>query len=119
MDKRGRREGRLEEEGRSVTIFSKVFSSHSAEKYRRRTLLFFERVRVSKTFLIERGVSQFWMENLLSHSTEKIRTGTLLCFTKCLLQKINSIRGEREGMARFSFKSFLSQTAKNFLEGTF
>ena len=60
------------------------FLSHSAEKFRRGTLLCFTKIPVSKKFMDKKGgrrkvVSQFSVENFLSHSAENFRRGTLLC----------------------------------------
>ena len=63
-----------------VTIFCRNFLSHSAEKFRRGTLLccVSEIFRQRKSLWIRRGgVSRFSVENFLSHSAEKIRRGTL------------------------------------------
>ena len=55
--------------------------SHSADKIRRRILLCFERILVSKSFKRRRG------KFFLSHRTEKLRQRTILCFRKILVGK--------------------------------
>ena len=46
-----------------------------------------------------KGISRFFIENLLSHSTEKFRRGTLLCFTN------------------FGYRKMLGKNRKNFWQG--
>ena len=47
--------------------------SHSAENFRKGILLFLRKLLVSKSFMDERGVSRFSVENFWSHSAEKVR----------------------------------------------
>ena len=58
------------------------FLSHKTKTLRKRTLLCFRKVLVSKNFLDKGGggVSRFSVENLLSHSAEKHPRGTPQCF---------------------------------------
>ena len=63
-----------------VSRFSvEKFSSHSAKKFRRGTLLCFWKIQGSKNFKPKRGISRFSVENLLSHSAENFGRGTFLC----------------------------------------
>ena len=71
-----KREG---EGGRSVTLICQIFLSHSTEKLRRGTFLFYTNFLVSKYFMDKRwgvkegGVSRYSFKNFLSQSTEKLR----------------------------------------------
>ena len=69
--------------------------SHSADKIRRRTLLCFERILVSKIFKQSRGeASRFCREFFYLTGAKKLRQGTILCFRKFLVGKnILCIRG--------------------------
>ena len=52
------------------------------------------KLRVSKNFMLKRGISPFSIENVLSHTTKKLHRGALLCFTKFLVSKnIMDMRG--------------------------
>ena len=79
MDKRG-----------EVSRFCfEIFLSHSAEKFRRGTLLccVSENLRWRKSLWIRGGwgeVSRFSFENFLSDGAEKFRRGTFLC---CVSEK--------------------------------
>ena len=55
--------------------------SHSAENFRKGILLFLRKFLVSKSFMDEKGVSRFFVENFWPHSAEKFRSGTLQCVT--------------------------------------
>ena len=69
--------------------------SHSADKIRRRTLLCFERILVSKSFKQRRGeASRFCRNFFYLTGPKKLRQGTILCFRKFLVEKnILWIRG--------------------------
>ena len=69
--------------------------SHSADKIRRRTLLCFERILVSKIFKQRRGeASRFCRNFFYLTGPKKLRQGTILCFRKFLVRKnISWIRG--------------------------
>ena len=69
--------------------------SHSADKIRRRTLLCFERILVSKSFKQRRGeASRFCRKFFYLTGPKKLRQGTILCFRKFLVGKnILWIRG--------------------------
>ena len=54
---------------------SKVFMSHSAEKFRKGILLFLRKFLISKSFMDEKGVSQFSVENFLSQCRKTASTG--------------------------------------------
>ena len=56
--------------------------SHSAEKIRRRTLLCFGRILVSKSFKQRRGKLHGFFEIFLSHRTEKTSPGNYSVFQK-------------------------------------
>ena len=74
---------------KGISLFSvEIFLSHSAEKNRRRILICFEKILVSKIFIHRRveGIkvlSKFF----LSHRTEKLHKGSLLCFRNFLVRK--------------------------------
>ena len=69
--------------------------SHSADKIRRRTLLCFERILVSKIFKQRREeASRFCRKFFYLTGPKKLRQGTILCFRKFLVGKsISWIRG--------------------------
>ena len=57
--------------------------SHSADKIRRRTLLCFERILVSKIFKQRRGeASRFCRKFFYLTGPKKLRQGSILCFRK-------------------------------------
>ena len=93
--------------GISLNSFEKSLS-HSAHKIRRRTLLCFERIRVSKIFKQRRGeASQFCRNFFYLTGPKKLHQGTILCFRRFLVGKnILWIRGERGGYHDFPSKSF-------------
>ena len=106
----------------------KIFLSHSTEKLRRGTFLFYTKFLVSKYFMDTRwgvkegGVSRNSFENFFSQSTEKLRKGTFLFFTNILLSKNFMAKrwGVKEGgVSRYSFKHFLSQSTEKLRRGTF
>ena len=59
-----------------------------------------------ETFLLEKVMPRFSMENLFHQSTEKLRREILLCSTKILVSKkiMEKSEGGREGLSRFSVK---------------
>ena len=67
-------------------------------------------------YFMQKGVSQFSVENLLSHSTETFRRGTLLCFRKFLVSKI--VKDKRGLVSRFSVEIGLSHTTETFRRRT-
>ena len=71
------------------------FLSHSADKLRRRTLLCFERILVSKFFKQKRGeASRFCRKIFYLRGPKKLRQGIILSFRKFLVRKkILWIRG--------------------------
>ena len=94
---------------RRVSRFSvEKLSSHSAEKFRRGTLLCFRKFRVSKNFMPKRGISRFSIQPFLSHGAEKVRTGTLQCVTNFGYRKILCFRESRLCVEIF----FVSQCRK-------
>ena len=58
------------------------FLTRSADKIRRRTLLCFERILVSKIFRQRRGEASRFCRNFLSHRTEKTSPGNHFVFQK-------------------------------------
>ena len=84
--------------------------SHSTEKIRRRILLYFERILVSKSFKQRRGeASRFCRNFFYLLGPKKLRQGTILCFRKFLVGKnILWIRGVGGGASRFSVEVFVS-----------
>ena len=104
-----------------VSLFSlEKFLSHSAEKFRRGTLLCFRKFLLSKSFIDKGGVGgsvTFLHRKLLSLSTEELRRGTLLGFTKFLVSKkfIDNSGWGGEGVSRFSVKSLFITVPKIFV----
>ena len=95
----------------------KIFSSHSSEKLRRRTILCFKKFWYRKFSCIGGGHHGF-VEHFLSHRTEKLRKASLLCFKKFWYRKFSCI-GEGEGGITVLSKKVLSQDRKEKLgEGT-
>ena len=106
MDLRGGRLGWEYNDG-----LSRVFS-HSAEKIRRGSSLFFRFSLVSKNVRDKkRGGYHELPSKLLSHSTKSFRRGILLCFRKFRLSK-NFMTGK--GIPRLSNESFWSHSAELF-----
>ena len=58
-----------------VSLFCRIFQSHSAEKFRGGTLLCFGNLEVSKNFMHISGVLRFFIKKFQSHSTELFRRG--------------------------------------------
>ena len=94
------------------------FLSHSAEIFRRESLLCFRSFRASEHFMRKRGLSRFPKKNLLSHSTEKNHRANLLCLTIFLVSKKfmdKNGRGTEGGsITIFGQKIFVSQ-CQNFV----
>ena len=90
--------------------------SHSADKIRRRTLLCFERILVSKSFKQRRGeASRFCQKIFYLKGPKKLRQGTALCFRKFLVGKnILWIRGGGGGITIFR-RSFCLTVPKYFI----
>ena len=71
----------------------KIFLSHSTDKLRRGTFLFYTKFLVLKYFLDTRwgvkegGVSRYSFESFFSQSTENLRRGTFMFFTNSLVSK--------------------------------
>ena len=88
--------------------------SHSADKIRRRTLLCFERILVSKIFKQRRGKLHGFVENFYLTGPKKLRQGTILCFRKFLVGKnILWIRGG--GVIAIFRRSFCLTVPKYFI----
>ena len=93
--------------------------SPSADKIRRRTLLCFERIPVSKIFKQRRGeASRFCRNFFYLTGPKKLRQGTILCFRKFLVGK-NILWIRRRGGGGvyhvFSSKIFGPTVPKNFV----
>ena len=90
------------------------FLSPSAEKIRRRTLLGFERILVSKSFKQRKGeASRFCRKFFYLTVPKKLRQGTILCSRKFLVGKnILWIRRGGGGITIFRRKVLLSQCRK-------
>ena len=88
--------------------------SHSADKIRRRTLLCFKRILVSKIFKQRRGeASRFCRKFFYLTGPKKLRQGTILCFRKFLVEK--NILWIRGGGGYHDFPSkFLSHCTEIF-----
>ena len=91
--------------------------SHSADKIRRRTLLCFDRIQVSKSFKQRRGKLHGFVE-ICFYLTgpKKLRQGTILCFRKFLVGK--NILWIRGGVSRFSVEVFVSLYRNISLQNT-
>ena len=98
-------------DNRGITILSKFFLSHSAEKIREGTLLCFRKFLVRKKIMDKTGDHDFSSKNL-SQSAEKFREGTLSCFRKFLVWKKLWIR---EGDPLFSLESFCLRVPKKIV----
>ena len=61
------------------------------------------------------GISQFFIEKMLSHSTENLHRGNPLCFTKFLEWK--KFMDKRGGASRFSVQIVLSLSTGSFCRG--
>ena len=101
---------------RGITVLSKLFVSQDRnEKLCKGTRLCFRKFRVSKNFMLKRGISRFSIENLLSHSAEKFRRGTLQCVTFGYRKFLCF----RELCHDFVSKFFCLTVPKNFVEEPF
>ena len=84
------------------------FRSHSANKNRRRTLLCFEKILVSKTFKNRRGEgSRFCRFFFYLTGPKKLCHVTILCFKKFLVGE--NFMDKREGITIFRPKNYVSQ----------
>ena len=93
------------------------FLSHSADKIRRRTLLCFERILVSKIFMRRRGASRF-CRIFLSHRTETKRfVKEPFCFPENFWYRKNFM-DKRGHITIFSRNFYVSQCRKISLENT-
>ena len=90
----------------------KFFLSHSYESFRRGTLLYFRKFRISKNFMPKRGVSRFSVKFFLFRSTEKLRRGTLLCCVSENFRKRKSFWMRGGGIKIFRRNFFVSQCRK-------
>ena len=88
------------------------FLSHSADKIRRRTLLCFQKILVSKSFKQRRGEASLYCRNFFQLTgPKKFRQGTILCFRKFLVGKnILWIRGGGGGYHDFPSKVLSHRT---------
>ena len=105
----------MHKKGISLNSVGKILS-HSADKIRRRTLLCFERLLVSKIFKQRRGKLHGFVKIFLSHRTEKTSSGNHSVFQKISGREKNlRIRG---GGSRFSVENFLYHwiETKNFVK---
>ena len=83
--------------------------SHSAEKFRKRILLFLRKFLVSKSFMNEKEVSRFFVENFWSRSAEKFRGHPFNVSENLRYRKLLCIIG---GITNFRLKFFVSQCRK-------
>ena len=88
--------------------------SHSADKIRRRTLLCFERILVSKSFKQRRGKLHGFVE-IFFYLTgpKKLRQGTIVCFRKFPVGK--NILWIRQGGITIFRRSFCPTVPKYFI----
>ena len=80
--------------------------SHSAENFRKGILLFLRKFLVSISFMDEKGVSRFSVENSWSHSAKKIRGHPFNVSENLGYRKILCVIG---GITIFRRKFFVSQ----------
>ena len=101
-----------------ITKLLEKFLSHSADKIRRRTLLCFERILVSKLSKQRRGeASRFCRKIFYLTGPKNLRQGTILCFRKSLVgKKFLWIRDGGGGgeVSQFSVEKFFSHCTKIF-----
>ena len=89
--------------------------SHSADKNRRRTLLYFDRILVSKTFKQRRGeASRFCRKFFYLTGPKKLRQGAILCFRKFLVGR-NIFWIREGGYHDFPSKNFCVTVPKYFI----
>ena len=90
--------------------------SHSADKIRKRNLLGFERILVSKSFKQRSGeASRFCRKFFYLTGPKKLRQGTILCFRKFLVGKnVLWIRGAGGGGYHDFPSKFLSHCTEMF-----
>ena len=89
--------------------------SHSADKIRRRTVLCFEKILVSKSFKQRRGKLHGFVEIFLSHRTEKTSPANHSVFQKIFgRENILWIRGGGGGITIFR-RSFCLTVPKYFI----
>ena len=93
------------------------FLSHSADKIRR-TLLYFERILVSKIFKQRRGKLHGFVENILSHRTEKTSPGNHSVFHKISGREKNFMDKRGGSITIFRRKVFISLYQNISLENT-
>ena len=62
----------MDKRGGGYHDFPSKFLSHCTENFRKGILLFLRKTLVSKSFMDEKGVSRFSVENFWSHSAENI-----------------------------------------------
>ena len=95
------------------------FLSHSADRFRRRTLLCFERIPVSKIFKQSRGKLHSFAEIFPSHRTQKTSSGNHSVFHKICCREENFMdkRGGRR-VSQFSVEKSLSHCTEMFHWGT-
>ena len=79
-----------------------------------------------ETFLLEKVMSRFSIENSFPQSTDKFRRVTLLCSTRTLVPKKikDTSKGRREGgrqvgIIEFFCQNFCLRVPKSFVEDTF
>ena len=91
---------------------------HSADKIRRRTLLCFERILVSKSFKQRRGEASRLCQNFFYlRGPKKLHQGTILCSRKFLVGK-NVLWIKAGGISRFSVENFVPLYPNLSLEDT-
>ena len=90
--------------------------SHSAENFRKGILLFLRKFLVSKSFMNEKGVSRFSIENFWSHSAEKFREHPFNASENLGYRKILCIIG---GITICRRKLFCLTVPKNFVKEPF
>ena len=83
--------------------------SHSAENFRKEILLLLRKFLVSKSFMDEKGVSRFSVENFWSHSGERFRRHPFNVSENLGYRKILCILG---GITFFRRNFFVSQCRK-------
>ena len=99
-----------------ITFSNENFSSHSAGKFRRGTLLCFKESGVSKNFMHEGGFKVF-CRKFLASQYRKTSWGTLLCFKSSGMEKQLWMRGV--GVSRFPSEYLCLTVPKIFVRESF
>ena len=104
----------MHKKGISLNSVEKSLSD-SADKIRRRTLLCFERILVSKSFKQRRGKLHGFVENFFISHDRKNFAREPFCVSENFWYRKKFM--DKRGSSRFSVESFVSHSAENFRKG--